>query len=141
MGIKKMKMFLVFKFFFVLLFASKFVKSEIIGWEFFQHGGKIDIFSSNTFNLTHPKGLLGNVVLKSLNSYTIKGGCKLVWNTSFKILDVVDPSGTKTYGEAETRQRILVVYNESLNSVLPFDFGFFEAVTGDPTGGNRLWVW
>ena len=100
---------------------------------------EIQIFP-NVINLTHPRLKIGRVYMMSKETFTILPNTTLVWVTKFKIIDVVDPSGTKTYGEAETRQRILLLDINTQSSVLPFDFGFFEATNEDPLGGNRLHI-
>lgn len=95
-----------------------------INWIVLQEGGLVEITNDKSFNLTHLRGNLGDVALISFESFNINN-TPIEINITFKIFDVVDPSGGKSYGEAETRQRILVIDAYNFSSILPFDFGFF----------------
>lgn len=95
-----------------------------INWIVLQEGGLVEITNDKSFNLTHLRGNLGDVALISFESFNINN-TPIEINITFKIFDVVDPSGGKSYGEAETRQRILLIDAYNFSSILPFDFGFF----------------
>lgn len=111
----------------IFLFYTKSETFDIIdiNWEIIDSGGEIKKISDYSYNLTHLRGFLGDVMLVSVETFKIKKDSKLEWTTTFTIIDVVDPSGNMTYGMAETRQRILIIDSKTFNSILPFDFGFF----------------
>ncbi|MFH7903992.1 MAG: hypothetical protein QW409_03520 [Candidatus Aenigmatarchaeota archaeon] len=96
-----------------------------INWIVLQEGGLVEITNDKSFNLTHLRGNLGDVALISFESFNINN-TPIEINITFKIFDVVDPSGGKSYGEAETRQRILLIDAYNFSSILPFDFGFLR---------------
>ncbi len=130
----------LFSFFFTLSFSLQSShRITNIKWLNISEGGEIS-FTDNYINLTHLRNVKGRVALISEDIFSIYLNITLVWITRFSIIDVVDPSGEKTHSEAETRQRILLIDSETNQSLLPFDFGFFEATTEDPLGGNRLHI-
>ncbi|MEM5882496.1 MAG: hypothetical protein QXS69_03485, partial [Candidatus Aenigmatarchaeota archaeon] len=119
---------LIFKICFFSFFGlAKSLEEININWELIDDGGKIIKLSDSSYNLTHLRGSIGDVMLVSVETFKISENYSLEWLTTFMIIDVVDPSGEKTYGMAETRQRIVLVDSDTYNSILPFDFGFFEA--------------
>lgn len=126
----------------IFLFYTKSETFDIINinWEIIDSGGEIKKISDYSYNLTHLRGFVGDVMLVSVETFKIKKDSKLEWTTTFTIIDVVDPSGNMTYGMAETRQRILIIDSKTFSSILPFDFGFFEATSEKPLGKNELWI-
>ncbi|MEM5820885.1 MAG: hypothetical protein QXP34_00995, partial [Candidatus Aenigmatarchaeota archaeon] len=87
---------------------SEKIVLSYLNWLVIQNGGTIEILDDKIYNLTHLKGNLDDVAMISLESFVINSN-PIEINISFKIFDVVDSTGTKSYAEAETRQRILLI--------------------------------